>query len=103
MVKYRSIFVLSILLIFIAAATHAAKDEATVEGKWSLEDLDVVDTSGKGLDGTIVGDPEIVEGPVGSALRFDGIDDGVHLPNDVGINTIAATRLLLGSNDCLLL
>ena len=28
MMKYRSIFVLSILLIFIIAATHAAKDEA---------------------------------------------------------------------------
>ena len=89
MVKYRFIFLFSVLLMFIAAATYAAKDEATIEGEWKLEDLDVADTSGKGLDGEIAGDPEIVDGIVGKALRFDGIDDGVNLPNDVGINTIA--------------
>ena len=90
MMKYRFIFIFSVLLMFIAAATYAAKDDATVEGVWSLEDLDVADTSGKGLDGTIVGNPEIVDGVVGNALRFDGIDDGVQLPNDLGINTIVA-------------
>lgn len=90
MVKHRFIFLLSVLLMIIAATTYAAKDEATNEGEWSLEDLDAADTSGKGLDGTAVGDPEIVDGVVGSALLFDGIDDGVHLPNDLGINTIVA-------------
>ena len=89
MVTYRFIFLFSVLLMFIAAASYAAKDEATAEGVWSLEDLDVADTSGKGLDGTIVGDPEIVDGIVGKALRFDGIDDGVQLPSAEGINTIA--------------
>ena len=88
MAKHRFFSVLSVLLMIIAGATYAAKDEATVEGEWSLEDLDVADTSGKGLDGTVVGDPEIVDGVVGSALLFDGIDDGVHLPSDEGINTI---------------
>lgn len=89
MVKYRFIFLLSILLMCIAVVTYAAKDDATIEGEWKLEDLDVADTSGKGLDGTAVGDPEIVDGVVGSALLFDGIDDGVKLPDSVGINTIA--------------
>ncbi len=89
MVTYRFIFLLSILLVCIAAATYAAKDEATLEGEWKLEDLDAADTSGKGLDGTVVGDPEIVDGVVGSALLFDGIDDGVKLPDSEGINTIA--------------
>ena len=87
--KYRFIFLFSVLLMFIVAATYAARDEATVEGVWSLEDPDAADTSGKGLDGTIVGDPEVVDGVVGSALLFDGIDDGVKLPDSVGINTIA--------------
>ena len=73
MVKHRFIFLLSVLLMIIAATTYAAKDEATNEGEWSLEDLDAADTSGKGLDGTAVGDPEIVDGVVGSALLFDGI------------------------------
>ena len=89
MIKHRFIFLFSILLMIIAAATYAAKDEATVEGEWSLEDLDAADTSGKGLDGTIVGDPEIVDGIMGKALLFDGEDDGVKLPSDEGINTIA--------------
>ena len=89
MMKYRFFSVFSVLLMLITVATYAARDEATIEGQWSLEDLDVADTSGKGLDGTVVGDPEIVDGAVGSALLFDGIDDGVNLPNDVGINTIA--------------
>lgn len=89
MAKHHFIFAFSVLLTLIAAATYAAKDEATIEGQWSLEDLDAADTSGKGLDGTIVGDPEVVDGIVGKALLFDGEDDGVHLPNDEGINTLA--------------
>ena len=89
MAKYRFIFIFSVLLMLIAVTTYAARDEATVEGVWSLEDLDAADTSGKGLDGTSVGDPEVVDGVVGSALLFDGIDDGVKLPDSVGINTIA--------------
>ena len=89
MAKYRFILILSVLLMFIVAVTYAARDEATVEGVWSLEDQDAADTSGKGLDGTTVGDPEVVDGVVGSALLFDGVDDGVKLPDSVGINTIA--------------
>ena len=46
MAKYRFIFILSVLLMFIVAATYAARDEATVEGVWSLEDQDAADTSG---------------------------------------------------------
>ncbi len=89
MAKYRFIFLFTVLLMLIAASTYAAKDEATLEGEWSLEDLDVADSSGKGLDGTVVGAPEIVEGIVGSALLFNGIDDGIQLPNSEGINAIA--------------
>lgn len=89
MAKYRFICVLSILLMLVALATYAAKDEATVEGVWNFDDGDATDTSGKGLDGNIVGDPEVVDGIVGTALLFDGVDDGVKLPDSVGINTIA--------------
>ena len=89
MVKYRFTLVFSILLMFIAATTYAARDEATAEGVWNFDDGDAVDTSGKGLDGTIVGDPEVVDGIVGKALLFDGEDDRVKLPDSVGINTLA--------------
>ena len=89
MTKYRFCSLLSILLMLIAAATYAARDEATAEGIWNFDGGDAVDTSGKGLDGTIVGDPEVVDGIVGTALLFDGVDDGVKLPDSVGINTLA--------------
>ena len=89
MAKYRFFSVLSVLLMLIAVATYAARDEATAEGVWNFDDGDAADTSGKGLDGTIVGDPEVVDGIVGKALLFDGEDDGVKLPDSVGINTLA--------------
>ena len=40
------------------------------------------DSSGNGLDGTIVGDPVFVEGAVGMGLQLDGVDDYVDLGND---------------------
>ena len=89
MVKYRFTFFLSVLLMLIALTTYAARDEATVEGIWNFDDGDAADTSGKGLDGNIVGDPEVVDGIEGTALLFDGVDDGVKLPDSVGINTLA--------------
>ena len=59
MAKYRFFCVLSVLLMLIAVATYAARDEATAEAVWNFDDGDAADTSGKGLDGTIVGDPEV--------------------------------------------
>ena len=88
MAKYRFIFLFSVLLMFVAVITYAAKDEATVEGIWNFDNGDAADTSGKGLNGTIAGDPEVVDGVVGKALLFDGEDDGVKLPDSQGINTI---------------
>jgi hypothetical protein len=42
-------------------------------------DGDANDVSGNGLNGTIVGDPNFVEGKIGMALDFDGADDVVEL------------------------
>ncbi len=55
-------------------------------------DGDVNDSSGNGLDGTIVGDPAFAEGKVGMALDFDGTDDLVELGkfDVVGQITLAA-------------
>lgn len=89
MVKYRFVFFLSVLLMFVAVISYAAKDEATLEGEWNFDNGDAADSSGKGLDGNIVGAPEVVDGIVGTALLFDGVDDGVKLPDSVGINTLA--------------
>ena len=41
-----------------------------------------LDTSGNGKDGDIVGEPQFVDGIIGQAMQFDGIDDGVTIEND---------------------
>jgi len=87
---YRFICLFSILLMLIAGTTYAARDEATAEGIWNFDNGDAVDTSGKGVNGRIVGAPEVVEGIAGTALLFDGFNDGIKLPDSVGINAIAA-------------
>lgn len=85
MVKFVSI--LSMLLILVTVASYAARDEATVKATWNFDEGDVTDSSGNDVNGTIVGEPEFVDGIVGSALYFDGVDDGVKLPDEEGLNT----------------
>jgi len=43
---------------------------------------DANDSSGNGLDGTIVGDPVFVDGAIGMGLQLDGVDDYVNLGNN---------------------
>jgi hypothetical protein len=45
-------------------------------------DGDVLDASGNGLDGTIMGDPNFVEGIIGMGLKLDGVDDYVDCGNN---------------------
>ena len=80
-------FVLSISVVFMYADT--TKAQIVKEGLVSYWTLDEADTDGKAIedvwgnnDGTIMGDPEMVEGKIGDALKFDGIDDYVDCGND---------------------
>ena len=54
-------------------------DKATIKGKT------VKDVWGNN-DGTIEGDPQIVEGKIGRALEFDGTGDHVNCGNDESLN-----------------
>ncbi len=45
-------------------------------------DGDAADSSGNGLDGTIMGDPNFVTDDAGTYLQLDGIDDYVDMGND---------------------
>ena len=87
--------IMIIFALVIAAAfmyTNVAKAQIVTEGLvsyWTFNksDIDgetVLDVWG-GNDGTIKGDPEIVEGKVGDALKFDGIDDYVDCGNDASL------------------
>ncbi|MDE0318226.1 MAG: hypothetical protein OXM61_25370 [Candidatus Poribacteria bacterium] len=83
----RFICILSVLLMLIALSIYAARDEETVRAIWTFDEGDAADTSGHDVNGTLAGEPEVVDGIVGKALKFDGVDDGVKLPDSNGLNT----------------
>ncbi len=81
-----TVFILMVLATLICQ-TDAAASQAVTEGLVGYWTFDAVDTEGEtvkdvwgGNDGILVGDPETVEGKVGQALKFDGIDDYVEVP-----------------------
>jgi len=59
---------------------------------------EVADTSGKGLDGALVGEPVWVPGRIGTALQFDGVDDYVEIPHDDALNVDSEVTLALWIN-----
>jgi hypothetical protein len=52
---------------------------------YSFED-NVQDTSGRGLNGTVWGNPFFVDGFVGKALSFDGVNDYVEVGNNAAFD-----------------
>jgi hypothetical protein len=68
---------------------------------WYRMDGNVKDSSGKGLDGTAVGNPSYVEGPAGygQALQFEGIDDEVDVPIGTLISTLTSATFATWVND----
>jgi hypothetical protein len=64
---------------------------ATVENGhvWFLDDVsgnEVPDDSANDHAGTIVGNPQVVAGLSGRALKLDGVDDAVHFPDSDKVN-----------------
>jgi hypothetical protein len=64
---------------------------ATIEDGhlWLFDDVrgnEVPDSSKSDLSGTIVGNPRSVPGLSGMALKLDGVDDAVHIPDSAHIN-----------------
>ena len=86
-VVLKFVSILSVLLMLISITSFAARDEETVQAIWTFDEGDAVDTSGKEVNGTLVGEPEVVDGAMGKAFQFDGVDDGIKLPDSNGLNT----------------
>jgi hypothetical protein len=70
-------------ILYLAGERPAPVDPGSdgLVAYYELEN-DANDSSGNGLDGTIVGEPVFVEGAVGMGLQLDGVDDYVDLGND---------------------
>lgn len=79
-------------VLYLAGARPAPTDPGT-DGLivlYALEN-DVLDDSGNELHGTIVGEPTFVEGQVGMALEFDGVDDRVAIADDPAFDAMSET------------
>jgi len=77
-------------LILIPLSSLAKIDPADIIAVWDFTKIKgntVVDTGGKGINGTIVGNPKEVEGILDRALQFDGSSDYISIPDSNFINT----------------
>ena len=80
------VLLLSVLLPIMPV--DAQRDEATVAANWTFNNGSVKDTSKKGLNGNFTGKPKAVDGIAGKALKFNGKDDGIKIPDSADINTV---------------
>ena len=53
---------------------------------------DETDSSSNTNTGNIIGAPQVVDGLSGPAMQFNGVDDGIHLPDAATINTSTHTN-----------
>ncbi len=86
------VFLVSFILPLVLAGNAMAQlDPTTIDTGhvYLFEDVggNVPDDSANSNSGTIVGDPQVVAGIRGNALQFDGVDDGVSIPDSGFINT----------------
>jgi hypothetical protein len=80
-----------VLVLGLAGNAMAQIDPATVTTGhvYLFENVSgnqVQDDSANSNTGAIVGDPQVVEGLKGKALQFDGVDDGISIPDSQFIN-----------------
>ncbi len=71
--------------IVLALGCTAVAGPLGLVGYWTFDEgqgTTAFDSSGNGLDGTLMGNPKWVSGQVGGALDFDGNDDYVQIPDD---------------------
>ena len=79
-----------ILLLLLAGNAVAQLDPASItDGNVYLFEnvgTDVPDDSANSNTANLVGSPQVVDGLKGKALQFDGVDDGVHIPDAATVN-----------------
>jgi len=82
--------VFMILLLVLTGNAMAQIDPASVtDGHVYLFEnvgADVPDDSANSHTANLIGSPQVVDGLNGMALQFDGVDDGVHIPDSAMIN-----------------
>jgi hypothetical protein len=91
----KSLFLISFIVVLALAGNAKAQlDPSAVDTGhvYLFEDVSggqVPDDSANSHSLTIVGDPQVVGSPRGKALQFDGVDDGIDVPDSDFINVNA--------------
>ena len=89
----KTLFSIALIIIcLLMAGLSFAIDPASVENGhvYLFDDVSgdtVPDSSKSAHDGTARGDPNLVSGLSGEAMKFDGVDDAVHIPDSANINS----------------
>ena len=101
----KKFLILASMLVFsFSAFSTLARADIVEDGLvsyWSFDDIsgDTVKDSWGDNDGTIFGDPEVVEGKFGSkALKFDGQDNYVEFPDSDSLDGMSGISILLWAN-----
>ena len=84
---YKNIILATVLVLGLVGPALAADPGPNLVGWWKL-DGDVLDSSGNGRDGTLMGDAHFILGVYGQALAFDGSGDYVNIDGYKGINAV---------------
>ena len=88
----KRLFCLTSFLVVLALAGNAAAqlDPASVSDGhvYLFENVgaDVQDDSANSHTANLIGSPQVVDGLKGKALQFNGVDDGVHIPDSTAMN-----------------
>ncbi len=86
----------TVLLLLLTCNALAQIDPASItDGNvYLLENVgaDVPDDSANNNTANLIGNPQVVDGLNGKALQFDGVDDGVHIPDAATINLSTHTN-----------
>jgi len=81
---------LMIVCLIMASLSFALDPASVTDGHVYLLDnisgTEVPDDSANDHVAAVIGDPQVVAGLSGKALLFDGVDDGVHIPDSAMIN-----------------
>lgn len=88
--KTRMFFISLIAISLLFASQSHAVDQEDIAAVWLFDEgsgKKVEDSEGQGIDGTIVGSPEWVNGQRDKALVFDGDGDYITVPDSSHINT----------------
>jgi hypothetical protein len=86
------LLLLSVTILFI---TPLYAQDPSLVGFWTFDDSTGVDSSFYGNDGTLNGDPMIINGMKGSAFYFDGIDDEVFVWDSNSLDTDSSMTISL--------